>query len=136
MKKNAFTLIELLAVIFILGIIAVIIIPTFTATLNRTRERLNDNQKKQIINAARNWGMENLTINENAQDVKYVTIETLQNSGFLEAKEITDLIERKTLTTDTVICIRYKNKQYEYTFEGDKTSSGEVCQKWEKMHLL
>ncbi|MEG1146151.1 MAG: prepilin-type N-terminal cleavage/methylation domain-containing protein, partial [Bacilli bacterium] len=37
MKKNAFTLIELLAVILILGIIALIAIPTITKILDESK---------------------------------------------------------------------------------------------------
>jgi len=75
MKKNAFTLIELIAVIVILGIRVIVIMPTFTDTLNRTKERLNDSQKNQIIAAARNWGMQKLSLESN-KNINYVTIKT------------------------------------------------------------
>lgn len=129
MKKNAFTLIELLAVILILGMIVVIIMPTFTDTLNRTREKLNNSQKDQIIKAARNWGVEKLSLNSDSQNIKYVTIDTLQNDGFLEDKEIKNLINKKTIQKDTIICIRYKNNQYIYTYEGDPIEGEGNCKK-------
>lgn len=129
MKKNAFTLTELLAVIIILGLIAIIIIPSFIDTLNRSKERLNDTQKEQIIKAARTWGMENLTLNNGNLNKTTVTIETLQNTGFLEDKEIKNLIDKENLNKDTIICIRYKNNQYEYTYEGDKLGDGNICTK-------
>lgn len=129
MKKNAFTLTELLAVIIILGLIAIIIIPSFIDTLNRSKERLNDTQKEQIIKAARTWGMENLTLNNGNLNKTTVTIETLQNTGFLEDKEIKNLIDKENLNKDTIICIRYQNNQYEYTYEGDKLGDGNICTK-------
>lgn len=127
MKKNAFTLIELLAVILILGMIVVVIMPIFTDTLNRTREKLNDTQKNQILTAARNWGMNHLSLN--SEDKKYVTIEELQNDGFLDDKEVKNLVEKNTLKKDTIICIRYNNNQYEYTFEGDPIAGEGACKK-------
>ena len=127
MKKNAFTLIELIAVILILGILVIVIMPTFTDTLNRTKERLNENQKNQVIKAARNWGMQKLSLE--SQNVKFVTIKTLKNDGFLDDKEGKNLIDKKTLSEETVICIRYKNNQYEYTFEGDSITGEGVCKK-------
>lgn len=133
MKKNAFTLIELLAVILILGMIVVVIIPVFTDTLNRTREKLNDTQKNQIVSAARNWGMQHLSLN--SEEKKYVTIKELQNDGFLEDKEVKNLIEKNNLKEDTIVCIRYKNNQYEYTFEGDAIAGEGACKKWKTKDL-
>lgn len=128
MKKNAFTLIELIAVILILGILVIVIMPIFTETLNRTKERLNESQKNEIIKAARNWGMQKLSL-ESTQNVKYVTIETLQNDGFLDNKEVKSMIDKKTINKNTIVCIRYKNNQYEYTFEGDSITGEGVCKK-------
>jgi len=128
MKKNAFTLIELIAVIVILGILVIVIMPTFTDTLNRTKERLNDSQKNQIIAAARNWGMQKLSLESN-KNINYVTIKTLQNDGFLDDKEVKNLISKQNLKGDTIICIRYKNNQYEYTFEGDPIAGEGACKK-------
>lgn len=128
MKKNAFTLIELIAVIVILGLILVIIMPTLTDTLNRTKDKLNNTQKKQILSAARNWGMENLNDSTNKTDRK-VTIKELQNAGFLDDKEVKNLKSKTNLEDNTTICIVYKDNQYIYYYEGDTIEGGKKCTK-------
>lgn len=128
MKKNAFTLIELIAVIVILGFILVIIMPTLTDTLNRTKDKLNNTQKNQILSAARNWGMENLNDNTNKTDRK-ITIKDLQNSGFLDDKDVKNLKSKTNLQDNTTICITYKDNQYVYYYEGDTIEGGKKCTK-------
>ena len=56
MKNKGFTLVELLAVIVILGIILLVVMPSVTGILNRSQNRLNDEQEQAILNAARQWG--------------------------------------------------------------------------------
>ncbi len=126
MKKNGFTLIEIIAVIVVLGVILLIIMPNFTDILNRSRQRLNQSQKDQIISSARVWGIENLG---SSNDVNKITIATLQNGGYLEDKEIKDLIDRKEIKTDTVICITFKDNQYIYTYEGETIEGDKKCTK-------
>ncbi|MCI9084665.1 MAG: type II secretion system protein [Bacilli bacterium] len=128
MKKNAFTLIELIAVIVILGFILVIIMPTLTDTLNRTKDKLNNTQKNQILSASRNWGMENLNDNTNKTDRK-ITIKDLQDSGFLDDKEVKNLKNKTNLQDNTTICIKYKDNQYVYYYEGDTIEGDKKCTK-------
>lgn len=124
LMKKGFTLIELLAVIVILGIVLLVVMPSVTGILNRTQNRLNDEQEAAIINASRQWGIANL--NEEAGKVyyegaekKYVTIKELQDSGYLEDKSIRDMVDRGEIDSDTKICISYENYQYVYDFNGE-----------------
>lgn len=119
MKKNGFTLIELLAVIIILGVIALITVPNIIGVLNDSKTSLNETQKNQIISAARNWGMKNVTLEGNTPNISSVTIKKLQQSGYLEDKDIKDLTDRKSLDPNTKICITYENHQFVYTYEGE-----------------
>lgn len=122
--KKGFTLIELLAVIIILGLVLLIVVPNVTKILNRTQTRLNTEQKAAVENAARQWGVSNLIyadgkITYNGKEKNYVTIDELQTSGFLEDKEIQDMIDREKLEGDTKVCITYKNNQFIYEFDGE-----------------
>ena len=53
--KNAFTLVELLGVIVILGIIAVLITPVISGTISENRTELSDTQKTLFVDAAKEY---------------------------------------------------------------------------------
>ena len=52
MNKKAFTLVELLAVITILGLLAVIIVPKITKTINESEQKTNMTSAKNLVQAA------------------------------------------------------------------------------------
>ena len=124
MKDKGFTLIELLAVIVILALVLVIIMPNVTGILNRTQNRLNDEQKNAVLNAARQWGVSNLShdgddVYYGGNKITYITIEDLQNSGYLEDKKINDMTDKGDVPLDTKVCIIYKDNQFVYEYDGE-----------------
>ena len=60
MKNKGFTLVELLAVLVILGMISLIIIPSVSGTLNASRKNSYQKQIKVLETAAEKWGVENI----------------------------------------------------------------------------
>lgn len=122
--RKGFTLVELLAVIIILGIILLIIVPNVAGILNRSQERLNEEQIREIESAAKQWGLRNLNIKNNKpykgdNVISYVTIDTLQKEGFLENKDVRDLTDNSDVSLNTKICISYDNNQFIYEYGGD-----------------
>lgn len=122
--KKGFTLIELLAVIAILGIVLLIVMPSVAGILNRTQNRLNNEQQSAVVNAARQWGTVNLNerdgkIYYNGSEKNYVTIKELQDSGYLEDKTIKDMIDKGNVDDSTKICISYKDYQFVYEYDGE-----------------
>ncbi len=51
-NKTAFTLVELLAVIVVLGLLMVIIIPKVTKSINESEEKVNETNAENLLNAA------------------------------------------------------------------------------------
>ena len=124
MKKKGFTLIELLAVITILGIILLIVVPNVTGMLNRSKGRINEEQKRALIDSAKKWGTSNLLLKNgkayyNNNQKRYVTLGELKNYGYLEDKKIKNLINKSDIPDDTKICINYKNNQFVYSINDD-----------------
>ena len=122
--RKGFTLVELLAVIIILGIILLIIVPNVAGILNRSQERLNEEQIREIESAAKQWGLRNLSIKNNKpykgdNVISNVTIDTLQKEGFLENKDVRDLTDNSDVSLNTKICISYDNNQFIYEYGGD-----------------
>ena len=123
--NKGFTLVEIIAVIGILALLLLVIVPSVNGILNRSKENLNKEQIAQIENAARNWGLENIELEDTDGDGKmepnptYVEIQTLRKMGFLEDKVVKDLIENQELSDDTRVCITYDKNQYMYELEGD-----------------
>ncbi len=117
MEEKGFTLIEIIAVIVVLSLILLIIVPNMTNTINNSKNKLNDTQKELIISAARNWGTANLTLENNKPVPSEVTIQTLQDKGYLDDKEIKNMTDKTTISKSSKICIKWENNQYTYTYK-------------------
>ena len=84
--RKGFTLVELLATITILGLIALLVVPTVTGTLNSFREDAKENQKDSIVAAAKLWATDHrleLERGINQAGNYCVTVGELKN-GYLE----------------------------------------------------
>lgn len=119
MKNKGFTLIELLAVIVIISVIALITTPIVFNIVSKVDNELSTEQEKIIIDAAKMWGVKNLSlikINEtNYPSPYYVEIEELVKGGFLSKKDLKSLGEENL--NDKVICIEYISDKFEYSIE-------------------
>lgn len=114
--KKGFTLVELLAVIVLLGMVLFITVPIVTNILGSARSSLDNEQKEMIVMAARNWGVVNASSNTKG----YVTIKELQTSGYLSDSKVKDLVNKTDLSLNSKVCIKYENNQYVYTYKGSE----------------
>lgn len=114
MKRKGFTLAELLAVIVILGLIAVITIPVVTKTLSDYKMRLCKDQVANIEEAARVWGSDNLLLLPNSEEEDLtIQLEELQKEGYI-AKNIKDPIDSSKEIGNIAITIKKVGKKYRY----------------------
>ena len=94
MKNKAFTLIELLAVIIIISILVTLSSLGVTKIMKRSKEQLNNYQKKSIIDAAKIVVGDNIDTVDLDDDCKYISLEYLINYGILD-ESITDVINNQ-----------------------------------------
>lgn len=90
MKTRGFTLIELIMVITLLGIIALIAVPTVNTVINNSKDKAYDEQITLIRNAAKNYMSRNSMElpSQTSGSSKCVSIQTLKNEGYLANKSI------------------------------------------------
>lgn len=93
-KEEGFTLVELLAVIVILGIILAIAIPSIGGVINRAEGNANEAEEALVIDAARLY----FTTESNPGNT--VTVTELVTAGYLEERG-DDTIQTGTVTRTT-----------------------------------
>lgn len=115
MNKKAFTLVELLAVIIILGIIALIAVPTVFKIIDSSKDELYNDQIVQIENAAKRWTVENAYEEKSYK----VTINELISGGYLEGtknNKVLDPRDKSEMTGCVIIDYETNTNQYTYKY--------------------
>ncbi|MBQ9011122.1 MAG: type II secretion system protein, partial [Bacilli bacterium] len=90
--KKGFTLVELLAVIALLGVLAVIVAPAVNGSLQKSQNNLVEVQEKQIIKAAKDYYAEHLSELPTGDITDTKTLSYLQTEGYLSIS----LVDPKT----------------------------------------
>lgn len=125
--KKGFTLVELLGVIVILGLIAMIAIPTINSALNSSRDKAYNEQVRTIEQSARTYMSENsLKLPRKTEgSTCCIKVDTLKQYGLLTSDDIKNPKYKKDSEEEdekfenfdgNVIITFTKNKyQYEYS---------------------
>ena len=112
--KKGFTLVELLAIIIILGIIALITFPIVNNSIKNSKQVALERTIDSIEEAAHNYSIENDL--EHSTEENMITLDELKNYGFLN-KEIINPITNKEM----IGCVLYKwdkiNQQFIFNYE-------------------
>lgn len=124
--KKGFTLVELLGVIVILGIIAMIAVPTINNALNTSRDKAYDEQINTIENTARSYMSKNsLKLPSQTEGSKCcVSVNTLQKAGLLSSDDIENPKYKKDSTDSEEnfenfngsVIITFTNNKYKYEY--------------------
>jgi len=152
-KNNGFTLVELLAVIVILGLLALITIPTITNVMSKQKENLFYDQLSELIKASQNWATDNTTILANliskCSDSYEISIDQLKNKEYdssLNTEEYVSYLSddfknpktKEQFTNDEIKVKVYKqSKNYLYCvdtedctdadFDENKSTASKIC---------
>ena len=133
MKQKAFTLIELLAVIVILALIALVVFPAINNVLSDSKKDAYKSQINIIEKAAKEYYLEH--INELPENgCNSVEISELISQGYIASDDLEEgniIIDPRTDKQLTgVVEVRDEKNQYSYTFRG---SNEEVCKQEESV---
>ena len=123
MKKNGFTLAELMGALIIMGIIALIVFPTVNKSIKISKEKTYEEQKNVIIKGARKWGIENTDYLSDTTDT-YVSVEMLKQNGYIENKKVINPLTEEEM--NGCIIISYNKNFNQYIYEYNDTSCGEI----------
>ncbi|MEC6747145.1 type II secretion system protein [Marinilactibacillus sp. XAAS-LB27] len=101
-KENGFTLVELLAVLVILGIIVAIAIPAIGNVVDNAETKAAEAEQALVIDAARLYDIENDISSEG------VSVAELRKSGYLDTKDGESIADSVTV----VVTTKEKEKTY------------------------
>ena len=122
-KRKAFTLIELMGVLVIIGILTVILVPVINNTIKNNKQELYDNQLKMIRLAAQNLATDNTYIlpEEDGEEI-YITLGQLRAMGYAEGT-IIDPLTNKNFPDNLIVMIIKRGNDYDYVInlDGDVT---------------
>lgn len=115
MKNNGFTLMELIATITVLSLVAIIVTPTIIDSLKSNREKAYVEQTKTLEKTAENWSIKNGGLLSETKDY-YLSIETLVEEDYLNSKEIIDPRDNQKMNGCIVIHYDSEHSQYQFTY--------------------
>lgn len=116
MKNKGFTLIEVLAVIIILGVIGLIVMPVVTNSLRESKDDLYEVQISNIKEASKTWAADNIyTLPTGVDESVIVTLETLQTEGYIDEGIKNPKTDELFEPTETCVKVLYNGKKYTYT---------------------
>ncbi len=118
MKKNGFTLVELLAIIALLAIMLLVAIPQVTKTMNKSEVQKEETFKKDIELAAESY-VENNWTKSKADFItkKCVSIQTLIDTGYVSPLTRNPVNEDQEISEYSVKLINQTNENNKYRYK-------------------
>ena len=114
--NKGFTLIELICVITILGLIALIAVPTVNTMIQKSKEDAYEEQITTIEKACKTYMSKNSLELPKDDETKCISIQTMQKAGLLSKDEIKNPLETDETFKGGVNVSWNGNKYiYEYT---------------------
>ena len=113
MKKNGFTLVELLGVIILLGVLSMIAVPVVRDLIKSSKKELYEEQIKQIEQGLKNWAHDNIFLLPDDNGVITLSLGQLAQSGHVNYK-IENPKNNKCFSAESKLTITKYNNSYVY----------------------
>ena len=113
--KRGFTLVELLAVMILLGVVSLIAIPSIGKILNRSREKARESTKNELIKAAKEYYADNIRELPDDGSHKCLSVSEIEENGYISNDDIVDPTTEEKLTG--YVKIYFDNTYNQYTYE-------------------
>lgn len=114
MKKNAFTMVELLAVIIILGLITMLTIPKVMEIIQKNKTKAYENQINKIEQSADLYAADNSFDLIFVDGEAIVTLKQLIDGGYIEGPVINAKTDKEINETTTGVRITKTGKVYKF----------------------
>ena len=129
-KRNAFTLVELLATIVIIGVVAIIVVPTVINNIEEARTKVYETQIQNVELSAKKWATENRKeLDTEYLNPTFISIKMLKDSGFLVNEKLTNPSTGGEMNGCVKISYNYDNKIYEYKYDNKNVSCNDKTEK-------
>ena len=121
MKRQGFTIIEMLAVIVVLALISIVSLPKIVKTIASSKDSLYKEQISRIEKLAYEWGIKNIdSLPTKNKDARFISINGLFKNKVISEKEIINPKNGKNM--DGCIKVTVKNKRYKFNYVDKKCS--------------
>ena len=132
MKNNrGFTLLELIATLIVLSIVALIAIPNIKENLNEAKQGIKNTQLESIVNSAKSWAADNINnLPTKNNEAVYVFLKDLQSGGYID-NELYENTDGDKYNDNIFVLIKcevieaneWNNENYKYTYTLYDTNS-------------
>ena len=112
-KHKGFTLIEIIAVITLLGIIAAIVTPVIYNSIEENKQELYDIQLNNIIAGAKNWAADNVFLMPEEGESIVLTLGMLKQGGYVD-EDITNPLTDQLFSDQLQVKITKVDNNYNY----------------------
>lgn len=116
MKTRGFTMLELIAVILILGVVTLITVPTVNKIIENSKKNLLNEQIERIEKTAKTYMAEQMEIDPSNANASYlINIKDMQDKGYLSNDDILNPLSEEEM--DGCVIVKHINATDKYEYE-------------------